>query len=182
VHEIGTHILRAENGKRQPFQMFVHGFPDYLSTEEGLAVINEERFGLLSNYMIKQYAARTIAAKMSQTKSFREVYDYLVNFLGPGEVFKIVLRAKRGIEDTSKPGGYPKDFVYLKGYLALRELIDKRKCADGSDDEAFVDSLVTSLYHGKIGIEHIDCLGDIPGLTTPKHLPKNQSFKSLLSF
>lgn len=177
VHEIGTHILRAENGKQQPFQLFVHGFPDYLATEEGLAVINEERFGLLSNYQIKQYAARTIAAKMAQTKGFREVYDYLVNFLGPGEVFKIVLRAKRGVEDTSKPGGYPKDFVYLKGYLALKELIGDRK-----DNGAFVDSLVTSLYHGKIGIDHIDCLQHIPGICKPKHLPKNQTFKSLLSF
>ncbi|MFQ5475261.1 MAG: tyrosine/phenylalanine carboxypeptidase domain-containing protein, partial [Candidatus Nanoarchaeia archaeon] len=52
-HEIGTHVLRAENGKRQPFKVFHYGLPHYLGTEEGLAVVNEERFGLLNPKVLK---------------------------------------------------------------------------------------------------------------------------------
>ena len=169
THEIGTHVLRAENGREQPFMIFFHGFPDYLKTEEGLAVVNEERFGLLNNSEIKNYAARVIAVKMAMTKSFSHIYNYLLGFFSPKTAFRLALRAKRGIADTSKPGGCPKDYVYIDGYLKVKEYINK----GGSIDD---------LYVGKIGIEHLHMLKEIPGINRPRHLPKNQTFKSLLSF
>lgn len=169
THEIGTHVLRAENGREQPFMLFFHGFPDYLKTEEGLAVVNEERFGLLNNSEMKNYAARAMAVKMAMTKDFSEIYRYMGEFFSPNTAFRLALRAKRGIADSSKPGGCPKDYVYIDGYLKVKEFIDN----GGS---------INDLYYGKIDIEHLHMLGEIPGINRPKYLPKNQTFKSLLSF
>ncbi|MBW2967837.1 flavohemoglobin expression-modulating QEGLA motif protein [Candidatus Woesearchaeota archaeon] len=169
IHEIGTHVLRAENGKEQPFMIFFHGLPDYLPTEEGLAMVNEERFGLLTNENMKNYAARAIAVKMAMSASFSKVYNYLLDYFSPATAFRIAARAKRGIADTSKPGGCPKDFVYIAGYLKLKEYLN----SGGKVDD---------LYVGKIGVEHVNMLKDIPGLSKPRFLPKNQTFKSLLSF
>lgn len=169
VHEIGTHVLRAENGKDQPFMIFFHGFPNYLSTEEGLAVVNEERFGLLNNENLKNYAARAIAVKMAMTKGFSEIYQYLCQFFPPSTAFKIATRAKRGLADTSKPGGCTKDYVYIAGYMKVKNYLEK----GGS---------INALYAGKIGVEHIERIRGVQNLSTPRFLPKNQTFKSLLSF
>lgn len=169
THEIGTHVLRAENGREQPFMMFFHGFPDYLKTEEGLAVVNEERFGLLNNDNMKNYAARAMAVKMAMTKSFSKIFNYLLEFFSPRTAFKIALRAKRGIADTSKPGGCPKDYVYIDGYLKVKEYLE----SGGS---------IRELYYGKVDIGHLHMIEEIPGINPPKYLPKNQTFKSLLSF
>jgi len=169
IHEIGTHVLRAENGREQPFMIFFHGMPNYLATEEGLAVVNEERFGLLNNENLKNYAARAIAVQMAMGKSFSKVYNYLLDFFPPNTAFKLALRAKRGIADTSKPGGCPKDYVYIDGYIRVKEYLDK-----GGD--------LDKLYIGKVGLEHLSTIDEIQGLKKPKFLPKNQTFKSLLSF
>ncbi|MBW2965116.1 flavohemoglobin expression-modulating QEGLA motif protein [Candidatus Woesearchaeota archaeon] len=169
IHEIGTHVLRAENGKDQPFMIFFHGFPNYLSTEEGLAVVNEERFGLLNNENLKNYAARAIAVKMAMSKSFSEIYNYLRQFFPDSTAFKITARAKRGLADTSRPGGCTKDYVYISGYMKVKKYLDN----GGSLD---------ALYAGKVGVEHIDRIKGVQNLSRPRFLPKNQTFKSLLSF
>src|SRR5262249_27884342 len=63
VHEIDTHVLRAANGFCQPFRIFAVGaVPNYVNTEEGLAVINEERMGYIDMNRSRTFAARLIAA------------------------------------------------------------------------------------------------------------------------
>ena len=168
VHEIGTHVLRAENGKRQPFKMFVKGFPNYLSNEEGLAAYNEDRFGLLTNFRKKKYAARSIATYMNN-KSFVEIYSLLKNHLPEPTAFTIAVRAKRGISDTALAGGCTKDYVYLDGYYKVKDFISK-------------GGTINDLYYGKIGIEHVPLIKKINGLSRPVYLPKNESFKRLLDF
>jgi len=169
AHEIGTHILRAENGLEQPFSIFYHGFPGYLSTEEGLAVCNEERFGLLSNDDLRDYAARAIAVQMCLTNGFSNIYKYLLGSFPKDVAFRIATRAKRGLADTSRPGGCTKDYIYIDGYLKVKDFLEQ-------------GGQFNSLYYGKLGIEHLPILQDTPGICRPKHLPRNQSFKSLLSF
>jgi uncharacterized protein (TIGR02421 family) len=169
AHEIGTHILRAENGREQPFLMFMSGFPNYLSTEEGLAVWNEERFGLLTNETMRLYAARSIAVKMAKTKSFSSIYKFFKESFDKDASFKLALRVKRGLSDTSKRGGFPKDFVYLEGYLAVKEFL----AAGGSLNE---------LYWGKVGVDHIPSLRELDGISSPRFLPKNQTFMTLSNF
>ena len=168
IHEIGTHVLRAENGRRQPFALFISGFPKYLATEEGLAVVNEERFNLLNNANLKNYAGRAIGVKMAHENSFSELYQFLLKYFEPNTAFRLTLRVKRGICDTSKKGGCTKDYVYIEGYFRVKEFLKTNS--------------INKLYWGKIGLEHVDLIKDIPGLNPPKFLPKNQTFKNLFSF
>ena len=158
VHEIGTHVVRADNGMNQPYKLFARGLPGYLMTEEGLAVINEELNGCLDANILKGYAARVIAVDMALECSFRKTYNYLAKFLPKEKAWKTTLRAKRGISDTSLPGGCTKDIAYLKGYLELKKFI-----SNGGD--------LTKLYYGKIGVQHVNLMEKIPGLIEPELLP-----------
>ena len=91
VHEIGTHVLRAENGRLQPYKIFATGFPNYLATEEGFAVYNEERCGLLDKRVLQKYAARAIATDMALDKSFSEIYNYLQTYMSKDWAFQFAL-------------------------------------------------------------------------------------------
>ncbi len=158
VHELGTHVMRIENGKRQPFKIFEIGFPGYLMTEEGLAVVNEELNNCLSNRTLKIYAGRVLAINYALKYSFRETYNYLKKYFAKSLAFRLTIRAKRGLKDTSLPGACTKDIAYLKGYLAVKEYIKK-----GGD--------VDKLYYGKVGVQHTALLDKIPGLIHPYYLP-----------
>ena len=173
IHEIGTHALRAENGRLQPFKIFMQGFPNYLLTEEGLAVWNEERFGLLLKENLKNYAARAVAVKMAQSSPFNEVFNYLKGLFGESWAFRLTARVKRGLIDTEKPGGATRDFTYLEGYLKVKKHFE---------DAENINAELKRFYVGKITLEHLDLISEIPGVLPPKYLPKNTSFKSLNSF
>lgn len=47
VHEIGTHVSRAENGSKQPYKIFSIECANVLYSEEGLATVNEEKYNVL---------------------------------------------------------------------------------------------------------------------------------------
>jgi uncharacterized protein (TIGR02421 family) len=174
VHEIGTHVARSENGQMQPFLFFKRGLPGYLKTEEGLAVYNEEINNCSNNSIIKIYAGRVIAVNLALNKSFRETYNELKKYFQKETAFRLTLRAKRGMGDTSKAGALTKDINYLKGYLLIKEFINKK-------------GDISKLYYGKIGIEHIQLVEKIPMIVNPKILPAfrhinylTQHFSSLL--
>jgi len=166
VHEIGTHVVRAENGEHQPFKFFRRGLPGYLMTEEGLAVYNEEINKCLNNYILKVYAGRVLAIEMAMKDSFRVTYSMLRQFFTRGTAWRLTVRAKRGLIDTSQPGAFTKDIAYLKGYLAIKKFV-----AGGGD--------ARKLYYGKVGLQHIELLKNIDGLVNPKMLPMFRYFNFL---
>ncbi|MDP3917187.1 MAG: DUF1704 domain-containing protein [Nanoarchaeota archaeon] len=145
VHEIGTHVTRFENAKKQKYKMFRFGFPGYLETEEGLAAYNEYRCGLLSPKILRNYAGRVLANHMSLSSSFCSVYNDLLDYFPKNDAWTLTLRSKRGMIDTSKPGGFTKDHLYLKGFLKVKQFAES-----GGD--------MKKLYVGKIGIEHVPLL------------------------
>ena len=160
-HEIKTHVFRAENGKRQPFLIFKDGFPDYISTEEGLALNIEDQNGLLKPVDIKRYSARVIAASYSVESSFYDIFDKLIKYFPPPDAFTIVQRVKRGIIDTGIPGGYTKDFVYMDGFQKVGSFLK-----EGNSIEI--------LFTGKIGIDDVDLVQELIDqdiLMKPKYLP-----------
>ncbi|MFW6378703.1 MAG: tyrosine/phenylalanine carboxypeptidase domain-containing protein [Nanoarchaeota archaeon] len=158
IHEVGTHILRMENGSSQPFGIFAHGLPGYLPTEEGLAGYNERRNGLGSAQIERAYALRALATHLSVSKGFVEVFDGIRPFVDDDyTAFLIVTRAKRGLGDTSRPGGYLKDHCYLQGKLLIEEFLEQ-----GGD--------VTQLYAGKIGVDDL-WLVDEGVVHPPRYLP-----------
>ncbi len=144
VHEIGTHIMRAERAKLQKHRLFLIGFPSYLRTEEGLAVYNEERAGLLDNRTLRKYAGRVVAVDLALRSSFSVAYQYLRDFFSREDAWTLALRAKRGMGDTSKPGAFTKDYLYLDGYYKVKEFAKRND--------------VAKLYVGKIGVEHVPLL------------------------
>lgn len=145
VHEIGTHVTRAENGRKQKYNLFYIGFPGYNSTEEGLAVYNEVKAGTLTNDVLKNYAGRVIAVDTSLRSSFSTVYTNLLEFFPREEAWILALRAKRGISDTSRHGAFTKDHTYLSGYYLVKDFVRK-----GGN--------IKSLYVGKIGVQHVPYL------------------------
>ncbi|RAO13620.1 tyrosine/phenylalanine carboxypeptidase domain-containing protein [Micromonospora noduli] len=125
VHEIGTHVLRTANGLRQPLHLLAHGIPGYLGTEEGLAVWHEQQAGMIDPDVMRRYALRVIACDTALRAGFRAVFDAVLPHTTTNEAFDLALRVKRGLIDTSAPGGYIKDHIYLGGFIEVTNHLDR---------------------------------------------------------
>lgn len=161
VHEIETHVLRAANGYLQPLRIFGAAvIPGYLATEEGLALVNEERAGYVDNDRLRLLAARVLASHLALLTSFREIYQQLRDYgVSEEEAWITVKRTKRGLGDTTLPGGFIKDHVYLWGKIKLEQYL-----VAGGD--------LARLYVGKIGLEMIDLVEQL-GMVPPRYLPRS---------
>jgi len=161
AHEIETHAFTAENATRQPFLLFRRGCAQYLATQEGLAIVNQNR--LLSPHHEKRFSApRTaLAVAFALEHSFAETRQYLEEELGysrPKALTK-VLQVKRGLGNTTEPGAFTKGLVYFHGVLAVEEFI-----ATGGD--------LRKLYIGKIALEDLPLIAEIPGIIEPVLMPE----------
>jgi uncharacterized protein (TIGR02421 family) len=154
AHEIFGHILRAECGLLQPYRIFSVGFPGYEPAEEGLALFKEKIAGLLDDQSLKGYAGRVLATHVALNYSFRKTYTLLRKFYSRDQAWNLAVRVKRGLEDTSKPGAFTKDLVYLKGLMQ----VSRYHAMKGS---------LKLLHFGKVSVEHTDILGRIPGIADP---------------
>jgi len=141
VHEIHTHIRRYENGTKQPYALFRYGFPDYLETEEGLAIYNEDINNLLMAADLKKYALRVLACIWAEQGSLFDVYKKLREFTTENDSWEIAMRVKRGLIDTSVKGGFYKDQLYFKGYHKVKKL-------------SF--TTIEKLWVGKVGVADIE--------------------------
>lgn len=118
-HEIGTHALRTVNYENQPWFKKKKQFGlthNYLKTEEGLAALH----ALLPHTYKSAYtsAIRYIAVDYARTHSFVELWQFLGTYVQDPETrWMITLRQKRGMTDTSQPGGPTKDLVYFEGVV-----------------------------------------------------------------
>ena len=149
VHEIGTHIQRFENGKKQPYQIFRYGFSGYLETEEGLAIYSEEKSSLLSSYDRRKYCMRVLAANYACNHDFYDLFIYLHKKLDFDDAFSMATRIKRGLIDSSQLGGYTKDQVYLSGYRRLKAEPKKR---------------ILKLFIGKMGLDDLQIIEKLNNL------------------
>lgn len=160
AHEIYGHVLRSECGASQPYKIFYSGLPRYESTEEGLALYNELLVGTLDKRRMKGYAVRVIAIDKALKSSFYETYRSLCRYYSKEKAFAVSVRVKRGLKDTSRPGAFTKDLLYLKGFLEIKEFVK-----DGGKIE--------DLYIGKIAVQHIKQLKKMDGIKdTSKILKK----------
>jgi len=160
AHEVFGHIFRFENGRRQPYGIFMIGFPGYLATEEGLASYN--RLVCLDdvrkNELRNNIALRVIAFDIAQKKSFRQTFLDLLDLTGKRSVsFGVTLRIKRGLCDTKQKGAFSKDTTYFRG---LREVEDYLKKED-----------IATLYSGRVSLDGLATVASLPDLKKPYHLP-----------
>jgi len=143
-HELGTHALRQVNSEAQPWfkQKKKYGLNEYLFTEEGLAVIHsllprseKSAFRSARFFLVTHYA---------QELSFAETYQKATRlFSDPEKRWTAVVRQKRGLTDTSQPGGLTKDQVYFAGFTQVYKWLQLH------------DGDITPLYFGKIALEDV---------------------------
>lgn len=125
THEIESHIIR----RKSLLQMknILHRFAPFdqaILFSEGLAVYNEITQKKITKSAMNTYLQR-LQAVSKLDLSFREIYNYLINFITPQLAFVMTYRVKRGMADTSLPGGYEKDAYYLMGYFEVKDFVDK---------------------------------------------------------
>jgi hypothetical protein len=127
VHEILGHVLRRVSTLKSVLSTIRKGIvKDYVLYEEGFAVYNEYRYGLLDNNTWNKYNLRLEVIRDHFNKSFREIYNLLLDRgFGAKSSFDMTLRFKRGFGDTSQEGLFPKDAAYLIGFINLYNLMQK---------------------------------------------------------
>ncbi len=146
VHEIGVHYMRYFNAKKFHIKLLETGTANYIETEEGLAAYMEQVKGVASDAQLFIYAGRVIATHYALTKSFYEVFKILKKYnFKDSDAFSITYRAKRNLCDTSKPGGFTKDYVYYSGYYKIKKYVES-----GYD--------IKKLFIGKIKIEDLNVI------------------------
>lgn len=126
LHEIGVHAIRAENGSKRAIKLFTTGFPGYMTTEEGLAVNNEFLNGI--DHGLPLFAMRVLAVHWALNNSFHQTFKLLKAVGASDEIaWRITVRCKRGLTDTSADGAYTKDAAYLEGFFLIRKALKKDK-------------------------------------------------------
>ena len=115
VHEIETHIITAENGKMQAYEIFNRGLANYLTTQEGMAMYNVEtqrKTPFSENYKAMSHV---VCIDECLRGSFSDAFKKLRSIGIPkNQAFRSCLKAKRGFYDTSKKGAFTKDYIYYK--------------------------------------------------------------------
>jgi hypothetical protein len=163
-HEIGTHALRRINYEQQPWfkKKDKYGFTDYLRTEEGLATLH----ALIPHTYKSAFKAalKYIAVHKAQQASFAETWHMLGKYIQNTERrWSSTLRQKRGLEDTSQPGGYSKDITYFEGLVDVYDWL-KMNNFD-----------ITPLYFGKLAFQDVEKAIKL----NPKFIPVLPSFFSI---
>ncbi len=145
VHEVGVHAVRAANGHEQDFKIFVIGTPEYLQTEEGMAMYFEEKTGNLDNELLRDYAGRVFSVySVIKGYDFRDCFEWLKGFgFSDEQAWRLTIRAYRG-------GGFVKDHIYLKGYLEVKDF--------GNKENIFA---FKTLFAGKFGIKEFPLIRDL---------------------
>lgn len=157
-HEVGTHAIRRINYEQQPWfkKKKKNGFGSYLKTEEGLAILH---FLIPHTYKSAYSAAlRYMAVAYAQKHSLAETWNFLKKYLENEETrWMVTFRQKRGISDTTKPGGFTKDLVYFQGAIETAKWLDQNNYN------------LPALYYGKLAAEDVE-----------KALEMNPNFQPLL--
>jgi hypothetical protein len=120
VHEVGGHVLRAENARRQPHPLASAALPGHALTEEGLAVLLENEFDVAQPAQARLYAARVVAVDTAQRGGIVEVARAITPAIGVELACEIAIRVKRGLVDPNTVGGNSKDHVYASGSQDLK--------------------------------------------------------------
>ncbi|XP_068432533.1 microtubule-associated tyrosine carboxypeptidase-like, partial [Clinocottus analis] len=147
-HEIGTHYLRGVNNNLQPWSTTEgrkqFGLQPANPTEEGLASLHSVL--LRKQPYLWRAALLYYTVYHAASMSFGRLFSHIARFVQDPDVrWEYCLRAKRGQTDTSQPGCFSKDQVYLDGILRI---LRHRRTIDFK--------MLTSL--GKVSFEDIEML------------------------
>ena len=141
VHEIDVHAMRSFNGASQPLRLFQTGLPNSLQTEEGLAMVAEQKAKVQSPGTLMRQTEVVFAIDLARKAGFFDLYQTLKERIGPALAWSICLRVKRGLKNPEQPGVYAKDSVYLAGWQNVSNWLKQ-----GND--------ISLLYVGEVGLHH----------------------------
>ena len=160
AHEIETHVLTAENGKVQPYEIFRRGCANYLDTQEGLAIFNQNRVLPPNHEKRFLHAKSVLAVAYAMDHSFAETRKYLGRELQctPEKALTKTIDIKRGFTRASEHGAFTKSLVYFRGLRAIEQFVKQK------GDEK-------KLYIGKIAIEDLRLIESIEGIKSAAVLP-----------
>ncbi|XP_034437003.1 uncharacterized protein KIAA0895-like [Hippoglossus hippoglossus] len=165
-HEIGTHYLRGVNNNLQLWATSdgrkQFGLKPANPTEEGLASLHSVL--LRKQPFLWRAALLYYTVHHAANMSFRQLFSHIARFVQDPDVrWEYCLRAKRGQTDTSQPGCFSKDQVYLDGILRI---LRHRRSIDFK--------MLTSL--GKVSYEDVERLRHLAALqrTRVPHFMRDQ--------
>jgi len=159
AHEVETHVMVAENGRRQPFAIFERGLAHALETQEGLAVVQQERVLPPQHEKRGWPALGVLAVSYALSHSFAETRAYIRRLgFSDQRALRTCEKVKRGLARTVEPGGFTRELVYLRGALAVRAFI-----AGGGD--------LRRLYVGRVSLEELPICAHVKELLPPLSLP-----------
>ena len=156
AHEIETHIYCTENGKLQPLQILHRGTAHYLKTQEGLAVYNQS---LVVDGGTDDALLGFMAVYWARENGFRETFNKLLKYKDEESAWKLAIKVKRGLSDTSTPGAFMKNALYWWGYQEVAQFIN-----DGGDYK--------DLFIGKFELVQLELIKNIEGIVSAKFLPR----------
>lgn len=127
-HEIGTHYFRGINNCHQPWSSGAgrkkHNLKPLNPTEEGLASIHSVLFR--RDPTLWRAALLYYTVYQASSMSFTQLFHSLGRFVQDANTrWDYCVRAKRGQTDTTQPGCFSKDQVYLDGILKILRYRDK---------------------------------------------------------
>ena len=120
-HEVGVHAVTTMNAQMQPLKFLSLGLPRNTYTQEGLAILAEMFSGNLTVGRLQELGLRVLAVELLTAgndfkTTFQQLYEQ--HHVNPDKLFYLVTRVYRG-------RGFTKDFLYLRGFRKLLELIEK---------------------------------------------------------
>ena len=163
VHEIGTHLVRRINEEVQPWNFGRSRFKlrrpgetrADTQTEEGFATINDTL--VTPGQLLTQHAVTYFVSAKAKEHSFRELFNMLEKYVSdPDRRWKFCVNAKRGLKDTSEPGGDGKAQCYFEGAVNILQNI--------------ISIDIALLFCGKIAMDEHDRVKRVvrrDGLTLP---------------
>lgn len=154
-HEVGTHLLTAITGGRQPLTLLEHGLAGYDETQEALGVLAEHLVEGLDADRVRTLAARVVAVRrLTDGARFPDLFRelHVDHDFDEWAAWTIAMRVVRG-------GGLTKDVIYLRG---VTQVIDH--LAAGGD--------VSTLLIGKLHLRHVPAVEQLldEGLVHRAHL------------
>ncbi|MBT3230642.1 DUF1704 domain-containing protein [Candidatus Uhrbacteria bacterium] len=177
IHEIEIHALRTQNGMNSPLHILRIGLDSYIETDEGLALYFQMKQGDKPRQFDSGFWG-SYACALTQEHDFNQTFQKLLKarmaldkLVGrsvtkeeqQSRVWKLCMRAYRGITNPNKPGlGTCKDHIYRSGLEKIRKT---------DIENPDVQKL---LFAGNIGLHHLDTIKhlDLSYVKTPDLISK----------
>lgn len=141
-HEIGTHVLRRENGERTRLRLLGLGLDRYLKGEEGIATFEEQKIlGAKEFAGLDGHLAISLALGMDgKRRDFRKVYEILKDYYfisskkeeseakkhAENSAWNRCVRTFRGTSCSSPGVCLTRDIVYREGNIGVWNVVKNK--------------------------------------------------------